>query len=202
MINEDVRYMIEAELGEGEEVLWTDRPDGLYISTSALYGLVISIFWVGITALLFGGGVFAIFTDDGNPDNAMLSFYRNSADFRNIFWLMTVTFTGVSVYLVLYTSYLLISPSREKYAVTNLRGIIIRPFIRYRIINLSPDQLKSFERTGGPDYGTLTFKSKIKTVLSLLTKSHQKDVTAFHKIRNPKQVENLIYKTFKDQNHE
>ena len=100
--------------------------------------------------------------------------------------------------MILWGLKMLIGPSKEIYAITNQRGIIISPFFRYRVASLSPENLKNSERKGPPDLGTLTFTNKGNGFMAMWMNPYQTELNAFQKIQHPKEVENLIHKTFED----
>ena len=183
MINEDVRHIVEAELREGETLLWADKPSKKPISFMAIYITGFSIVWTTMAIGFVGAGAFAsLFSVATVEDKATAA---GTAAFGAVFSIVSLLFVAIGVGMILWGLKMLIGPSKEIYALTNQRGIVLSPFIKYRITSLSYEILKNSERKGDHQLGTLTF-------------TNQTELNAFLKIKNPKQVEDLIHKTFEE----
>ena len=192
MINPDVRHIIEPELRSGEKLLWADKPAKFPLSFMMIYILGFSIVWTLFAIGFFGAVVFGSFFDAnvGETSNDAVE----AGAIRIGFSIFSFLFVVIGVGMIVQGLKMLISPSKEIYALTNQRGIIISPFFKYRIASLSPENLKNLERKGDPELGTLTFASKGNGMMGM--KPYQTELNAFLKIKNPKQVEDLIYITF------
>lgn len=62
MINEDIRHSVEAELREGEELLWADRPNVDIIKRKAIYVYGFTLF------LMLAICIFVVFLNDSDSD--------------------------------------------------------------------------------------------------------------------------------------
>ena len=192
MINRDVRKAVETELRAGETLLWADKPAKMPLSFMALYMSGFSLVWTTMAVSFVGVGAVTAFMGEGSSETA------DTAAFGIAFFAISLLFVFVviGVCMFLWGLKLLIGPSKELYAITNQRGIVISPFLKYRVANLSPEILRNSERKGRPDLGTLTFMGKGNGFMGMWMNPYQTELNAFQKIQNPKQVEDLIYKTF------
>lgn len=200
MINEDIRSIVESELRSDEKLLWADKPHKFPLSFMAVYLTGFSIVWTLMAISFAGVGVFASLfgatTSDSTAEVAGIG------AFGAVFSIVSLLFVAIGIGMVLLGLKMLIGPSKEVYALTNQRGIIISPFFKYRIASLSRDVLENSERKGAPDLGTLTFTAKGGGIMGMWMNPYQTELNSFRKIQNPKQIEDLIHRTFKDKPHE
>lgn len=186
IIDKELRDKIQPELMAGEKLLWAGKPAKFPLSFMALYLTAFSVFWTFMVTGIFGVGISSEF---GSSNSSMGSLNIGFLLFASLF-----ICAGIGMFLVGLKT--LISPSREIYAITNQRGIIISPFFRYRMASLSEDCLKNSERKGRPELGTLLFSGKSSGLMGMMMNPYQTELNAFRKITDPKKVEDLIYKTF------
>lgn len=196
MINSDVRNIVETELRAGENLLWADKPYKFPLSFTAIYIFGFSVVWTTIAVSFVGVGAITSLLGGAGGETAIES--AGAAAFGVTFSIISLIFVGVGIGMFLWGLKMLIGPSKELYAITNQRGIIISPFLKYRVATLSPEVLKNSERKGRPDLGTLTF-NKGNGIMGMWMNPYQTELNAFQKIENPKRVEDLIYKTFGNQ---
>lgn len=194
MINPAVKSLIEGELRSGERLLWADKPSKLPISFMAVYITCFSLVWTFMAISFFGVGVFTSILGATASDTSTEAV--GSAAAGTLFSAIALLFVCIGVAMILWGLKMLIGPSKEIYAVTNQRGLIISPFIRYRIASLSGDVLANSERKGRSEIGTLIFSNKSSGWMGTMMNPNQTELDAFHNIVNPKKVEDLIYKTF------
>jgi len=194
MINPDVKLIVEAELRNGERLLWADKPSKFPISFMAIYIVGFSIVWTTIAVSFVGVGAFVSIVGSSAAETSTEA--ASAGGVGIIFSLVSLLFVCVGIGMVVWGLKMLIGPSKEIYAVTNQRGIIISPFIKYRIVSLSAEALANSERKGRPERGTLSFHNNTNNWMALMMNPYQTELAAFRKINNPKQVEELIHKTF------
>ena len=116
--------------------------------------------------------------------------------FGAMFSVVSLLFVCIGLGMVLWGLKMLIGPSKEIYALTDQRGFIISPFIKYRIASLSPEVLANSERKGRPERGTLSFKNSSNNWMAMMMNPYQTELSSFQNINHPKKVEDLIHKTF------
>ena len=196
MINEEVRHIIEPELRTKEKLLWADKPSKKPISFMALYITGFSIVWTTMAVGFVGVGTFASMFGATSADSKAEA--AGTAAFGAVFSIISLLFVAIGVGMVFWGLKMLIGPSKDINAITNQRGVIISPFIKYRIASLSPENLKNSERKGGPNLGTLTFTNKGNGIMGMWMNPYHTELNAFQKIKNPKQVEDLIHKAFEE----
>jgi len=194
MINPDVRSKVEAELRNGEKLLWADKPSKFPLSFMAIYITGFSIVWTSMAISFVGVGVLTSLLGSTSTETSAEAV--GAGAFGIFFSLISLLFVCVGIGMVLWGLKMLIGPSRELYAITNQRGYIISPFIRYRIASLSPEALANSERRGRPEMGTLTFKNQANGWMGMMMNPYQTELAAFQNINNPKKVEDLIHTTF------
>ncbi len=194
MINSEIRGVVEGELRSGEKLLWADKPAKFPLSFMAIYITGFSIVWTLMAIGFVGVGLLTTIVGPVVAETG--SEAAGGAAFGLLFVGMSLFFVCIGAGMILWGLKMLIGPSREIYALTNQRGIIISPFMRYRIASLSPESLRNSERKGNPELGTLTFTNKSTGWMAMWMNPYQTELSAFQKIENPKMVENLIHKTF------
>ena len=172
-MDHEIKNVIEAELQTGEKLLWADKPQRFPIHFMFLMGTIL-------------GGLFSLI--------------------GIIFWLGTlITGTyGATVFLTVWTgmamfffwsySKNLLGPSTQIFAITTKRAIIVERQGANRISSLNKSSFNQIQRTGNDDIGSLQFGNPPSVFQMGL--NMQMPLTTFHKISNPREVENLIRKTF------
>ena len=130
MINEEVRYIVEAELKEGEKLLWADE------SNSRIY------------TLLIAGVVFVILM----PITVLLLEEPN----RVPLLIFVLLFSIVYCWYCFHSSSRI---GRSKYAITNQRVIFYRPNWPKKSFSLNPSEYVTFLSEGNKQ-GTITFIKK------------------------------------------
>lgn len=196
MINSDVRSNVDAELRSGEKLLWANKPHKFPFSFMALYITGFSFVWTAISISFVGIGAITSIFGASTSDTA--TEVAGSSAFGIAFSTISLLFVCIGIGMFLWGLKMLIGPSKEIYAITNQRGIIISPFFKYRVASLSPENLKNSERKGSPDLGTLTFTNKGSGMMGMWMNPYQTELNAFRKIKNPKKLEDLIHKTFEE----
>ena len=190
MINEEVEHIIEAELREGEELLWADKPEKRPIT--------------GIGILRGGVHIFVmVFT--GYWLLAVTFSEAASLTLKILFILFGLFFAAFAIGMRKQPFKHLFGPAHEIYAITNKRAIIISPYWRLERVDLSSDDMVDFFIKGNDELGTIIFpKIKIPVFVYAGHKKYwdafdtwqKSDLGAFHKIKNPYEVKNLIHQTF------
>ncbi len=190
MINEDIRHIIEAELREGEVLLWADKPVkrpitgiGVLRGGIHIFGMVFICFWLLVV----------LFTEVANLA-------------------LKIVFISVGLIFALFAIGMrkqpfkhLFGPAYEVYAITDKRAIIISPYWRLEKASINSDDMADVLVKGSDTLGTVIFpKIKIPVFVYAGHKKYwdafdawqKSDLGAFHRIKNPREVENLIHKTF------
>jgi len=198
VINDDVRHIIEPELSVGEKLLWADKPrSGPYVII--IYG----VFFLILFAIVF---LIPMLVAILTGDTSNLKFDYNGVPASNI--------TDASMFVMLslmIVSFLLISIwtflrcKSSIYAITNKRLYFHARKWPMKVSSVLPQAIGTIVRDGSHDIGTLIFIEQRTSVIVKLFKPNSSYLhPRFLKIKNPKQVEDLIYKTFlnKDQHHE
>jgi len=194
MINSDVKPTIEAELRSGERLLWADKPSKFPLSFIAIYITGFSLVWTSMAISFVGVGFFASIVGPAAAETSAEA--TGVGAFGIMLSVISLLFVCVGIGMILWGLKMLVGPSREIYAITDQRGIIVSPFIKYRIVSLSSEALANSERKGRPEMGTLTFKSQTNGWMSLMMNPYQTELAAFQNINNPEKVEDLIHTTF------
>ena len=170
IIDQDLRNLVKPELRAGEKLLWVGKPRRFPIHFLGFAYIAFSIIWSIVVFTV----VLQVTSDLGAA----------STTIGSIFSFLGVFFFLLGVLLV-------IIPTKETYALTNQRGLILWRFPLRKVANLSPEALLNLDRTGGTDVGTLNAEQgRPTTPMQLAFKK------SFKNISNSKQVEDLIFKTF------
>jgi hypothetical protein len=195
MINEDIRHIVEAELREGEKIIWADRPRKHPFSQGALFYLIFASMWTfAMLFLFFPVGVislidsFLIVTESEDAP---------SKSFSVVFTLMCLSLIFIGFLMFRQSIKNIIGPRSEVYGLTLSRGIIVSRFWGKRIASLSPQKLLVIERSEKNGVGTLLFDANnppSQAYASFI--SLEAPLNAFRNIQNPRDVETLIYETF------
>ena len=171
IIDQDLRNLVKPELRAGEKLLWADKPRRFPLNIWTSYFLGFSIVWTLMAVTI---------TRATGEDSGVVPF--------NV---IGIVFPIIGILFVIAGLFVFISPSKEIYAVTNHRGVILKRFLLRNTLSLSPEKMSNPERRGGSDIGTLNFESGMpRTTGQMFFRK------SFKNISNPKQVEDLIYKTF------
>lgn len=171
IIDQELKDKILPELRAGEKLIWADKPQKFPMNYIGLIYIVFAIVWAIIVVTI----IRPLFSNAGALDVDMV----------------IPVFSYFSVFFFLLGLLLLIIPTRETYAVTDQRGLIFWRFPMRRVASLSPETLTNLSRTGKEEIGTLNAESgPPRTPMQMAFKK------SFKNISNPKQVEDLIYKTF------
>lgn len=187
MINEEVRHIIEPELRPNERLIWVDRPASFPMNFTGVFLLTFSAFWCFIVLSI---GVFANGGEEVVPETGEASPF--------LFWFVFVSlFLSLGLFQAFSGLKMVIGPSKQVYAITSERVIILDRFFSSRVASFRPDQLSQIEREGNDIKGDLTFWSTPSN-LSYASGPWKTPLNKFHKIRHPRDVENLIHQTFSD----
>jgi len=171
MINPDVKLLVEAELKTGEKLLWADKPRQFPLRRIGLLYIFTGIFWI----VLLSAIIKPIFASLGaDVETGVGSMFPSSS---LIFFLVG----GLVIFI----------PTKEAYALTDQRGLILWRFPYRRVASLSAELMLNSRHSGDEHIGTLNFDHLFwVSPMRLLFKK------SFKKISNPKQVEGLIHRAF------
>ena len=188
MIDPDAKALVSPELMPGERLLWAGRPQGRVWTFVGVWTVGFSLFWLAATlpmllVFAFGSGEMV----DGETPPAAA---------RVIGFLFALIFSGVGVVTLLMGLRHLQGPTRERYAVTDRRGLIVSPFMGYRSASLSPDALMNSERSGKPSRGSLSFGGRGGMFGTFNANPWKPPLDTFRKIKDPARVQALIHQTF------
>ena len=175
MIDPDAKAVVAPELMPGERLLWAGRPQRLPLNALGLMGTVMAGLFVVIGLFVILGALLA----DGGA-------------FVVVFGCVWTVISGWNLYSF---SRMLRGPASQSYALTDRRGIIVETMGRGRWATLGPQDLCSFERSGGSDIGTLSFNDPGIMGMTFQFKPTL-PLKSFRNIANPAQVERLIHQTF------
>lgn len=183
MINEDVRHIIEAELTEGEELLWADKPSAFPIN---IFDVCAVIFFLWFAIVMY---------------NINYTSFSANKYFTVIMGVMPF-YLGLVALTPILRAFL---RSREVYAITSKR-VLLQSYVLKRSFK-SIDGFKDINTLNFFAEGTLTFIPHghlkwhaLSDTMVLLgfgfgsRMPEKKD--KFHKIQNLEFVENLIRKNF------
>ena len=164
-----IRSVLSSELQSGEKLLWVGSPARFPIYFSTLFPLL----WVG------GFIVFGLF--------GLLKTISSGSTFGMIFVLIWLSVVATFFYIHLRR---LTAPSKQDYALTDRRGIILELQGNKRSGHLSREQLKSYERRQYGGRTTLIFgKPGSATTMAAYL---QPPLDTFHMIDDYPEVEQLI----------
>ena len=174
MSDPDARAVLASELMPGERVLWAGRPQGVPFNSMGVLGTVMGAVFIAIGVVWI---IAAIAT--GNT-------------FQVMFMSVWTAIAGWNTYVF---SGLLRGPASQSYALTDRRGIVVETMGRGRRATLGPQDLRTFERSGGADVGTLSFGTS-SSVDFLFRGRPRLPLDTYHKIPKPADVGRLILETF------
>ena len=164
-----IRSVLSSELRSGEKLLWVGSPARFPVYFSTLFPLL----WAG------GFVAFGLF--------ALISALISATASGIIFMLIWLSFVSIFFYIHLRR---LTAPSKQIYAITDQRGIILELQGQTRVASLSLAQLKSYERRNHGKLATLSF-SQTRNAYSI-TNYIQPPLDTFHMIDDHVEVERLI----------
>ena len=197
MIDEDVRDIVALELQPDEKLLWADKPARFPISVAGLYNLVFSIIWCVIVFSVFNGVIFGMYEFFfGSPDITPKEFHEVELSKSTVLYVLAFVsiFVGIGFLNLFWGVKMTIGPSKQIYAVTTKRVIIFDRFLSRRIASIRTEQLGQSECLGTERIGTLSFGGGGFNLFT--TPVWKTPLDQFHKIKNPREVESLIHKTF------
>lgn len=197
MINDDVRHIIEPELDASEELLWADRPVKLMLTPIEKILCAFMLLWTVISGLIFVIHFFPIQTSYEIKSNGVL---ENITPFK--YALTYSLFLLVGLVMLAFFFWSAFERTRQFYAVTNLRLIIVSTIPFRKIISLPPQATLQIERSGGDACGSLRFQNAEELGHRLVYNNFA--YNCFSAINRPKDVQDLILTTFfsKDSSHE
>ena len=175
-LDPNISELIRPELRAAEKLLWVGKPARFPVTLVGLFNLLMLFIWLPIfVAVLYANGVFEEIARSGVPP-----------------WLFIAVGIVLGFFVLRDTVFNVLGPSKDLYALTPERGIIVRDFIKKRVTSIPPDVLLNVHRKGGVTVATLDFyPSRTKT--ATLVADH--NLTAFRNIEDAKRVEELIYST-------
>ena len=188
MIDPDAKAAVSPELMPGERLLWAGKPQGRVWTFTGVWLVGFSLFWLAITLpMLFG----VIFGMDDAADGEEIA-----VAVRIIAALFILAFPAAGVFALVNGIKHLLGPARERYAVTDRRGLVVSPFMGYRAASLSPDTLMNSERSGKPNRGSLSFGGRGGMFGTFYANPWKPPLDTFRKIDDPARVQALIHQTF------
>ncbi|MEL6369847.1 MAG: hypothetical protein AAFR03_03910 [Pseudomonadota bacterium] len=187
---------IQDLLMDGEEVLWEGRPKRL--PRKLLLGLAALL---SISGIAFVWPVaYALHTGDmSHFENA--SFEINgeqiTADtdesvLRSGLWISVLVLAPYTVFGIGWVY----MKSRELYAVTSERLIVVSRFPWRRLAFINPSLMPIVELSGGKEIGSLSFRGAEANLLDKLLALYRIRLVEFTNIHRPGEIQNLIAKTF------
>ncbi len=186
MIDPEVQDKIQSYLKPNEKLLWADKPHkypvrGLTIMTWAK----IAWFCFILVWLLFD----IVFSGE-------FSSYK-----QKIIGILILAFFGGFGWLAMKVCFkFLLGPIHEVYGLTDDRAIIISPYENLQIVSVRPEKMRDIRVRGRKNIGTIWFSQIKLNVWKFGDKYdfgvNRGDLSAFHNIKNPREVEALIRKTF------
>lgn len=215
MINPELNEKFQSQLYPGEKLLWTGKPKRFPLTGMGIFSFGFALVWCFFVYGIFFSVIIAvIFGIDSSAANESLA--QTPAEpldmpdedtgagmFGLIFLLFPLMFLLVGA-LALYTgAKLFFGPSRQIYAITNERGLVLEHFLGRRIGTISAQELKTYEKSGGDKVGTLKFGPGL-SLFSMNAMFPKHPLNTFYNVANPRDVEILIRKQFakKDTSHE
>ena len=188
MIDPDAKAAVTPELMPGERLLWAGRPQGRVWTFMGMWLVGFSLFWLALTLPMLLGVVFGM---EDTTDGEEIVFAA-----RIVAALFVLAFPAAGVFMLVNGIKHLLGPARERYAVTDRRGLIVSPFMGYRVASLSPDALMNSERSGKPNRGSLSFGGRGGMFGTFYANPWKPPLDTFRKIDDPARVQALIHQTF------
>ena len=196
MINEEVRHIIEPELGEGEKLLWTDKAvrgfelRKIIIKAYNFFAKWFLLFFIFISSIAVVYGYLSFFDIvrvEPKEEKEVVDGLIIGGPvllISGIFGFFLFKWAGE--FAVEITE----AVEHEVYAITSRRGLIISPYFKHRIRTISESDLKKHKVTG-KDIGRLSFPPDRKSLPSFYG-----SLFNFYNIQNPKYVSELIRQNF------
>lgn len=173
-----LRDMFKPELRAGERLLWAGKPASFPLNPGAVFLAGFLTLWTAMAVFMSG------------------MFMSQQGDIPLPFSAVPFVFVCIGSLALLFSFKGLIAPSRQIYAITDQRGIIISPFLGRSIASLNADILLNSVRKGSGDKGTLFFGPQISMFNNQSFDALKVQLNAFHNIKNAAEIESLIHKTF------
>ena len=205
MINEDVRYIVEAELREGEELLWADKPEGIAVEIYDILGMLFYTFFIISIIPLLYPQVGILYYPQGEILYPILIDMQEFKYFYLFFHFILLTAGFWLLRIVLN----IVFRTRHIYAITSYRVIAKTSVFHRKFYQVENFQRVDVSKT--QNLGVLTFVPKGETDLGLLWLnlekvgivyrglfwSHEKDkLTKFYRILDADFVAKLVKLTF------
>ena len=192
-INEDIRHIVEAELQQGEKLLWADIPTKFPFYKSTFLAMIFSLWVLIICVGIIGGGTLLASTAEYKSNGSVLSFAV-----AIVVSLIAIIF--LCAILMHNPVKLFFAPSKEIYALTDQRGLVVCSFLGPRFGVLNTVDFSTMVRVGDRAIGTLWFGETNAFGKYNIIDWHfmygTVCVNAFRNIKNPSEVEALIRNTF------
>ena len=193
-IDPDAAHWVAPELMPGETLVWAGRPQRRTWPLSALWITGFSLFWLVLTLPMLVG----VFNLPGEADSGeVLGLIP-----RLIAGAFMAVFPAVGVFMLGTGIVQLLSPGRERYALTDRRGLVVSPGVPWvpggghRVASLSPDALLNSEKRGNTSIGSISFGGSGKPFSAFASNPWRPPLDTFRKIAALARVEALIHSTF------
>jgi len=182
ILPEDIRREVDAELQQGERLIWADQPvPGLY-AREAIGLFIFGLVWTAFSVVWMVCAAVSVY----KPGHVLFSLKL---------LLFGLPFALFGIALLGAPRWMRRMARRSVYVVTDRRAIVIlgRAFGRIETQSFPPERLRSIDRTERPDgSGDLIFEHYWRMVGR---RSGTMIRRGFIAVANVQDVENLIYKT-------
>jgi len=138
MLELDLRQVVENELRNDEQIVWTDQPIPSHVARRALPISAFGLFFGGFAVFWFVG---ALGATQGSQTGWM----------NSIFPLFGLPFVAIG--LAMFASPLFVARRARKtvYAITNQRAMIVTCGRWHKVSSFAPERLQTFDRTTRSD---------------------------------------------------
>ncbi len=186
MIDPVARDKIIPLLRSDENLLWADKPHKFPVMGIALVHLLTSVLGVIFISYTF---FYILFSED-------LTHVWQKALILTIMLLFIWGFAAGFK----FHSKLILGPVYEIYGITDKRALIVSPYKDLQTVIISPEEMGDIRILGNHKIGTIRFETLKLNPWSFAYKynifARKSDLSAFRNIRNPREVETFIRKTF------
>lgn len=186
VINEDIRHIVEAELREGEELLWADKSRKLSFSVMEKSIIGFLVFWLACCFLI----VLPITLLGDEPYKVTVNGVEKFVGLWEYLMFLSIfpAFALLMFAWVLGFAYL---RTGHFYAITDKRVFIISKLFGKRVASFHPDKLGKIQRyKTKTDFGSINFFSETHKKFDALMKPFE--LQTLSGIKNLREVESLI----------